>query len=199
MNSISYNELPEEVKLLIGDFDECKSNSYTEEDVSYYLSSIEFRRWMNEKEQKQKTYIKEKKTKMAENKRMYGREKCGFCFSAGTSSRLYLSHVNVKNCPTLAKAMCSKCGDKGHTRKHCRSEVDKHIRLPYKYNRRPQNDEDDDFTYNEGDSENWSDSDSEKERVEEKKEDIVPVTVVPITVVPLSLKKTWASIVKKSV
>lgn len=106
MNSLSYNELPEEVKLLIGDSDECKSNSYTEEDVSYYLSSIEFRRWMNEKEQKHNIYIKEKKTKMAENKRMYGREKCGFCFSAGTSSRLYLSHVNVKKCPTLAKAMC---------------------------------------------------------------------------------------------
>ena len=204
MDNITYNELPEEVKSFLGDTDKYKNRSYTKEDLAYYEWSLENRRVMEKKENKLKNYIKEKKIKMAENKRMYGREKCGFCFQGGTSSRLYLSHVDVKSCPTLAKALCNKCGLRGHTRKHCKSQEDKRIRLPYKYNRRPQiNEWDDDMCitfYVEGDSEYWSDSEEEKEsKLVERKEDVIvskKETSVDVKE-ERSIKKTWASIVKK--
>ena len=163
--NITYNELPEEVKLFLGNSDEYKNRSYTNEDVLYYQWSIENTRFMKEKKNKLKNYIQQKRIKMAENKHRFGREKCGFCFQWGTSSRLYLSHVDVKNCPTLAKAQCNKCGLRGHIRKHCKSEEDKYVRVPVKPNRRPPLDRYPDdmcFTcYVEGDSEDWSDSDSE--------------------------------------
>ena len=171
MDNITYNQLPEEIRHFLGDSDEYKNRSYTKEDISDYEWNLENRRGMEKRENNRKNYIKQKRVKMAENKRMFGREKCGFCFQCGTSSRLYLSHVDVKSCPTLAKAMCNKCGLRGHTRKHCKSQEDKRLRLPYKHNRRPQLDEDDDDMcmtfYEEGDSEYWSDSEDEKERVAE--------------------------------
>jgi hypothetical protein len=166
---------------------------------------------MEKKENKRKNYIKQKRIKMAENKRMFGREKCGFCFNAGTSSRLYLSHVDVKSCPTLAKALCNKCGLRGHTRKHCKSQEDKRLRLPYKHNRRPQFDEyNDDMCitlYEEGDSEDWSDTDFEERldttlagvKEEWSKETIIVEKPLPEPKEIVPVKKSWASIAKKNV
>lgn len=201
-SNIIYNQLPEDIKLFLGDSDEYKNRSYSKEDVGYYQWTIENRRFMEEKDNKRKNYIKQKRIKMAENKRMFGREKCGFCFQSGTSSRLYLSHVDVKSCPTLAKAICNKCGLRGHTRKHCKSKEDKRLRVPFKYNRRPQFDEYGDdmcFTnYVEGDSEDWSESEDCCASVGVKEEG--SVTLVGVKEVRSApIKKSWASIVKKSV
>ena len=204
MNTITYNQLPEDIKRFLGASDEYKTRSYTEEDVSYYQCTIEHRRFMEEKENKRKNYIKQKRIKMAENKRMFGREKCGFCFQGGTSSRLYLSHVDVKSCPTLAKALCNKCGLLGHTRKHCKSEQDKRLRIPFKYNRRPSKDEEWEemcfTTYVEGDSEHWSDTEEERLDailVEAKEEGLETIAEVK-EARSEPIKKSWASIVKKS-
>jgi hypothetical protein len=212
MDNITYNQLPEEIRHFLGDSDEYKNRSYTKEDISDYEWNLENRRGMEKREKNnRKNYIKQKKVKMAENKRMFGREKCGFCFQGGTSSRLYLSHVDVKSCPTLAKAMCNKCGLHGHTRKHCKSQEDKRLRLPYKHNKRPQLDEwdDDDMCmtfYEEGDSEYWSDSEEEKERVAEvipainlMEKPVIPVGVKEEGTKEKPVKKSLASIVKKSV
>ena len=207
MDNITYNQLPQEIRHFLGDSYEYKNRSYTKEDVSYYQWTIENRRFMKEKDNNRKNYIKQKRVKMAENRRMFGREKCGFCFQGGASSRLYLSHVDVKSCPTLAKAMCNKCGLRGHTRKHCKSQEDKRLRLPYKHNRRPQLDEwDDDMCitfYEEGDSEFWSDSEEEKERFLDTtlvgvKEEGAKETIAD-NKEEKPVKKSWASIVKKNV
>jgi len=211
-SNMKYNELPEDIKLFLGDSDEYKNRSYTEEDLSNYQWTIENRRVMEKKENKLKNYIKQKRIKMAENKRMFGREKCGFCFLGGTSSRLYLSHVDVKSCPTLAKAMCNKCGLCGHTRKHCKSQEDKRLRIPFKLNRRPSKDEEWDemcfTTYVEGDSEYWSDTEESEDEREKKldtkiagvKEEGSTITLVEAKEVRSDpIKKSWASIVKKSV
>lgn len=199
MNKITYNQLPEEIKRFLGDSDEYKNRSYSKEDVAYYHWTIENRCFMEQQDNKRKNYIKQKRIKMAENKRMYGREKCGFCFQAGTSSRLYLSHVDVKSCPTLAKALCNKCGLRGHTRKHCKSQEDKRLRVPFKHNRRPQFDEYGDdmcFTnYVEGESEDWSDSEDSGASVGVKEEGSVTL----VEAKEEGSKKSWASIAKKNV
>ena len=152
-------------------------------------------------------YLKNKKAKMVENKRMFGREKCVFCFNSGTPSRVYLSHCDLKNCPKLVKALCGKCGLRGHTRRHCKSQEDKRIRLPFKYNRRPtEADVWDDMymnDYSEGDSEDWSDSDDENAPLVEAKE-VKPIAeakeVKPITEAKEEgpVKSSWASILKKN-
>ena len=202
-SNITYNQLPEEIKLFLGDSDEYKSRSYSKEDVAYYQWSLETRGFMKQQDNKRKNYIKQKRIKMAENKRIFGREKCGFCFQSGTSSRLYLSHVDVKSCPTLAKAICNKCGLRGHTRKHCKSKEDKRLRVPFKYNRRPQFDEYGDdmcFTnYVEGDSEDWSESEDERFDAVVKEEGLKEIPVIIVEAKEERSKKSWASIVKKNV
>ena len=167
----------------------------------------EWKEYQQRRADKLAVYLKNKREKMAENKRMFGREKCVFCFNSGTPSRVYLSHCDLKNCPKLVKALCGKCGLRGHTRKHCKSQQDKRIRLPFKYNRRPtEADTWDEMymnDYSEGNSEDWSDSDDEKETKTEifsKKEEPCPVIKNDTIKEPVKepVKNSWASIVKNS-
>ena len=73
--------------------------------------------------------------------------------------------------------------------------------MPFKYNRRPNKDDDpDDFDmamYNEGDSEGWPDSDDEEKECSNLVEpEIVQPLIAEKTEVK-EVKKSWASIVKK--
>ena len=202
----SFSELPEDyqdfAKTTYSDY---ATMSFSEDDLSWIRDEIEHRRQIELRREKHAQYLRDKKTKMAENKRTTGRPKCAFCFNAGKPSRKYLSHTDLSVCPTIAKALCGKCGEIGHTRKHCKAENDKRIRMPFKYNRRPNKDEySDDFDmamYDEGDSEGWPDSDDERKEEKEKEKEsskiVEPEIVQPLIVVKTEvIKKSWASIVK---
>jgi hypothetical protein len=152
----------------------------------------ESRNYLIKREKRREEYLKEKRKKMFENKRNTGRAKCGFCFHAGKPSRKYLDHTDLEVCPTLKKAKCGKCGQIGHTRKHCSSDQDLRIRLPYPHNKRPKDEYDTDdiiaLLYVEGDSEDWSDSDEE---VVENQEPVIIQHEVK------EKPKSWASIVAR--
>jgi len=174
--------------------------SFSEDDLAWIRDEIEHRRQIELRREKHAQYLMDKKTKMAENKRTTGRPKCAFCFNAGKPSRKYLSHTDLSVCPTISKALCSKCGEIGHTRKHCKAEQDKRIRMPFKYNRRPNKDDDpDDFDmamYNEGDSEGWPDSDDEEKECSNLVEPEIVQPILATTKEVKEVKKSWASILK---
>jgi len=199
--SNTFSELPEDFQGFVKDtYSNYATMSFSEDDLVWIRDEIEHRRQIELRREKHSQYLRDKKIKMAENKRTTGRPKCAFCFNAGKPSRKYLSHTDLSVCPTIAKAQCTKCGEIGHTRKHCKAEKDKRIRLPFKYNRRPNKDEySDEFDmamYDEGDSEGWPDSDDD---IKECSKFAEPEIVQPsIEEKPVKeTKKSWASIVKK--
>ena len=145
-------------------------------------------------------YFREHAAKKAQNKTKTGREYCIFCFNACKPSRKYLSHTKLSECPTLKKTQCGKCGELGHTRKKCQSLDDKNIRTERRTNRRPEDEDDVDCNYCDGDSENWTDSsDEEKEEEEPDATQDKATVTVEVVAVAVRIYPTWASIAAKNI